>query len=170
MQMLLDNSKLTNIHETIDLFWEMYIMDALLGNFDRHGGNWGFIKRDNRYELAPVFDNGSCLFPQMIDDNMMKGIIDSEEETKKRVYTFPTSQIKHHGKKSSYYEIISSLEYPECNKALLAVSDRIKPNFNAIAELIDGIEFISAVHKDFYKHIIRSRYELIIEKSLEKME
>nr|WP_026496512.1 HipA domain-containing protein [Butyrivibrio sp. WCD3002] len=169
MQMLLDNSKLTNISETIDLFWEMYIMDALLGNFDRHGGNWGFIKRNNKYSLAPVFDNGSCLFPQMIDENLMHVIIGSEEETRKRVYSFPTSQIKHHGRKSSYYEIISSLEYPECNKALISVADRIKSNFDAMFEMIDDIKYISSIHKEFYKHMIRSRYELIIESSLRKM-
>ena len=34
-------------------------MDALLGNFDRHGANWGFIKEDNKYTIAPIFDNGS---------------------------------------------------------------------------------------------------------------
>lgn len=53
MQMLRDNSKLTNVQETISMFWRIYIMDALLGNFDRHGANWGFIKENNRYTLAP---------------------------------------------------------------------------------------------------------------------
>ena len=42
MQMLHDNSKLTNVKETISAFWEIFIVDALLGNFDRHGSNWGF--------------------------------------------------------------------------------------------------------------------------------
>ncbi|MFR7404828.1 MAG: HipA domain-containing protein [Coriobacteriaceae bacterium] len=56
-------TQLTDVAETISMFWEMFIVDALLGNFDRHGMNWGFIKRDNAYALAPVFDNRSCLFP-----------------------------------------------------------------------------------------------------------
>ena len=43
-------------------------MDALLGNFDRHGANWGFIKEDNKYTIAPIFDNGSCLFPNLVDE------------------------------------------------------------------------------------------------------
>ena len=47
----------------------MYIVDAFLGNFDRHGANWGFLKKNNKYSLAPIFDNGSSLFPQMIDEN-----------------------------------------------------------------------------------------------------
>ena len=34
-------------------------MDALLGNFDRHGANWGFIKEDNKYTKDTKFDNSS---------------------------------------------------------------------------------------------------------------
>lgn len=81
----------------------MYIVDAFLGNFDRHWANWGFLKKNNKYSLAPIFDNGSSLFPQMIDENEMKLIISNEDEINKRVYTFPTSQIKLHNKKSSYF-------------------------------------------------------------------
>ena len=62
MQMLSDNTKLTDVQETISLFWDMFIVDALLGNFDRHGSNWGFIKKNNKYRLAPIFDNGLSLF------------------------------------------------------------------------------------------------------------
>ncbi|WP_165253329.1 hypothetical protein [Adlercreutzia sp. ZJ304] len=32
MRMLHDNSKLTNVSETISTFWRMYIIDALVGN------------------------------------------------------------------------------------------------------------------------------------------
>ena len=24
-------------------FWDMFVVDAMLGNFDRHNGNWGFL-------------------------------------------------------------------------------------------------------------------------------
>ena len=27
----------------IEHFWNIFIIDALLGNFDRHNGNWGFL-------------------------------------------------------------------------------------------------------------------------------
>ena len=50
--MLRENMKSTNVEETIDRFWDMFIVDALIGNFDRHGGNWGFIKKDNQYRIA----------------------------------------------------------------------------------------------------------------------
>lgn len=163
MQMLRDNSKLTNVEETISAFWEVYILDALLGNFDRHGSNWGFIKENNRYSMAPVFDNGSSLFPALVDEDEMQNIIASEEETNKRIYKFPTSQVKLKGKKSSYYEVIHSLEFPECNEALVNVYNKI--DMAKIKNLIEETPLISETQKLFYLHMIRARYDKIIKAS-----
>lgn len=160
MQMLRDNSKLTDVGETISAFWEVYILDALLGNFDRHGANWGFTKEHNKYTLAPVFDNGSSLFPSLVDEDEMKHIIESEEETDKRIFKFPTSQVKLNGKKSSYYQVINSLEFSECNKALISVFQRI--NMKQIMKLIDETPLITDTQKLFYAHMIKKRYEKIL--------
>ena len=162
------NRKLTDIEETSDRFWDIFIVDALLGNFDRHGGNWGFIKKDNRYRLSPVFDNGSCLFPQMYDDAEMSSIIASEELTNERVYKFPTSQIKLRGKKSSYHEVISGLTFPECNDALKRIVPRI--DLERIGTVIDDACFISDIHKQFYKHMVKNRFEKILEEPFLRME
>lgn len=160
MRMLADNVKLTDVKETIDMFWNIYVVDALIGNFDRHGGNWGFLKKDNRYSLAPVFDNGSCLFPQLTDDDDMEKIMSSEELTNERIYKFPTSQVQLNGKKSSYYEVISSLLFKECNDAVIKVCQ--KYSRQKIEELIDETPFLTDTHKAFYKYIIAQRYEKIL--------
>ena len=160
MRMLRDNSKLTDVAETISMFWEMFVVDALLGNFDRHGMNWGFIKRDNTYALAPVFDNGSCLFPNLTDEDEMAAIMASPEETARRVYTFPTSQIKLRGKKSSYFEVIHSLAFGECNRALVEVMGRL--DMARIEELVGELPQINETHRRFYLHMIRARYEGIL--------
>lgn len=167
MQMLRDNSKLTNVQETISIFWRIYIMDALLGNFDRHGANWGFIKENNSYKLAPVFDNGSCLFPNLVDENEMQEIIESEDETNKRVFKFPTSQVKLNGKKSSYFDVINSLKFDECNDALRYVMSKL--DMSKVEELIDETPLISDIQKRFYKHMINARYNKILLNSFEKL-
>ena len=166
IELLEKNKKITNVDETIAFFFEMYIVDALLGNFDRHGGNWGFLKKNNQYSLAPVFDNGSSLFPQMTNEDEMSLIMSSEDEINNRIYKFPTSQIKLHNKKSSYYEVISSLEFDECNKALMKIYNKIK--LDKIFVLIDEIK-ISEIHKEFYKTMILKRYDKIIKYSYQKL-
>ena len=168
MSLLQLNEKITNVEDVVSSFWEIYIIDALLDNFDRHGNNWGFLKKNNKYEMAPVFDNGSCLFPNMINEDEMIYIMNSKEETAKRVYSFPTSQIKLNGKKSSYYDVINSLVYKECNEALIKIFKRI--NIKDIFNLIDDIKSISEVHKSFYKYMLNERYEKIIKESYNKLE
>jgi len=168
MQMLRENSKLTNVQETISMFWRIFIMDALLGNFDRHGANWGFIKESNIYRLAPVFDNGSCLFPNLTDENEMQAIIESEEETNKRVYRFPTSQVKLNGKKSSYFDVINSLQFDECNDALRYIISKL--DVKKVEDLIEETPLISDIQKKFYIHMINARYNKILLNSFEKLE
>ena len=142
-------------------------MDALLGNFDRHGANWGFIKENNRYTLAPVFDNGSCLFPNLVDETEMQAIMESEDETDKRIYKFPTSQVKLDGKKSSYFEVINSLQFEACNDALRYIMSHL--DMYEVEKLIDETPLISEVQRTFYKHIITERYHKILLESFEKL-
>ena len=144
----------------------MYIVDALIGNFDRHGGNWGFLKKDNKYTLAPIFDNGSCLFPQLVNDDEIKLILNDPLEIDKRVYKFPTSQIKLNNSKSSYFDVISSLKFEECNKALKKIYRRI--DLEKINSLIDSID-VSSIHKEFYKIMLKTRYEKIIKYSYDML-
>lgn len=160
MRMLRENIKLTNVHETVERFWEMFIVDAFLGNFDRHGSNWGFIKKENRYRIAPVFDNGSCLFPQLNTDEKLDAVMSSSDEMDKRVFTFPTSQVKLDGRKSSYYEVISSLRFEECNRALIRITERMQ--WHKVDRLINETPFISVKRKEFYGQILKARYDKIL--------
>ena len=160
------NRKITNVDETISIFFEMYMVDALLGNFDRHGANWGFLKKENKYQLAPIFDNGSYLFPQLVNEDEMNYILNNENELNERIYKFPTSQIKLGNKKSSYYEVISSLKYKECNEALIKIYPKV--DINKIGELINSLD-ISTIHKNFYTSIIMERYKKILKHSYDKL-
>jgi len=167
MEILKTNNKLEDQIETIHMFWTLYVVDALIGNFDRHGGNWGFIKEQNIYKLAPVFDNGSCLYPNMTDETEMSKIINNKEETDKRIYDFPTSQILLNGKKSFYFDIISSLEFPECNQALIKIYNSF--DLDIVIKIINQIKMISDMQKAFYIHMIEERFNKIIKFSYEKL-
>ncbi len=160
------NRKLTKVNETVSAFFEIYLVDALLGNFDRHGANWGFLKKEGKYRLAPVFDNGSCLFPGLVNEDEMRFVLENDGEIDERVYRFPTSQIKLGDRKSSYFEVISSLRYKECNEALLKIVPRV--DLGKIDGLIDSLD-ISNTHKAFYKTMIKARYEKILKYSYDRL-
>lgn len=167
IEMLKDNTKLTNVEETCNRFWDMYIVDAWIGNFDRHGANWGFLKKDNLYRLAPVYDNGSSLFPRLNTDEKLMSVLNSSEEMEKRIFQFPTSQILLNGEKSSYFKVINSLQYDACNEALIRMYRQIK--MEDVYKLIDTIEGITDTRKRFYKTMLELRYEKILRDSHVKL-
>lgn len=165
MDMLEANRKLTRVEETIDIFWDMFILDAFLGNFDRHGSNWGFLKKQDQYRLAPVFDNGSCLFPKLVRDDQCREVLESKAEMEKRVYQFPTSQIQLDGRKSSYYDVISSHRFELCDRALKRMAGKI--DMAAVCNLIYSIEKMSDLRKEFLVKMLTLRYEKLICEPLE---
>lgn len=148
--------------ELNDFFWDLFIVDSLIGNFDRHNGNWGFLINESlrKIEIAPIYDSASCLYPQLTDE-MIEKILKDNEELEARVYVFPNSALKMNDKKINYFNFISSLENEECNKALLRVFPKI--NMSQISEIIENVPYISDIRKDFYKKIIKLRYEKILE-------
>lgn len=145
----------------------MFIADALLGNFDRHNGNWGILVDEEKQiaEIAPVYDCGSCLYPQLAVKEMQK-VLEREEEIDKRIFVYPTSAIEEQGKKISYYDFISSLKNQDCNAALKRIHARI--NMEDIDRMVEETPFLEPVQKEFYKIMIRERKEKILDHSIEQ--
>lgn len=168
IETLNNHPDLYNREEIKEKFWDMFIIDALLGNFDRHSGNWGFLidEKNKKIEFSPIYDCGSCLYPQLLD-SQMKDILNSEEEIDKRIYIFPNSALKVDNTKINYFNFISSLEYDSCNKALIRIFPKI--NLNKINELIDSILEISDIRKRFYKKLLEERYDKILKYSYDKL-
>ena len=152
----------------IEWFWDMFIVDALIGNWDRHNGNWGFLYNTETDEisLAPIYDCGSCLFPQA-DEEIMKKTLEDPAEREIRVFERPLSSIKTNGQKIQYFKFISSLENSSCNKALERILPKI--NMDKINKVIDETPFISDLQKEFYKTMLRERKERILDFSYQKL-
>ncbi|MBO5004257.1 MAG: HipA domain-containing protein [Clostridia bacterium] len=164
----IENQLIYDVKELKEFFWNMFIVDSLVGNFDRHNGNWGFLINESlkKIEIAPIYDCASCLYPQLTDDRIEQ-IINDDDELKARVFVFPTSALKMNDKKINYFEFISSLTNSDCNKALLKIFPKI--DIEKINKIIDETPFISEIRKEFYKKILKMRYEKILKFSYEKL-
>lgn len=163
----IENQLVYDANELKKFFWDMFIADCLVGNFDRHNGNWGFLinEKQKNIEIAPIYDCASCLYPQLTDERISE-IIDNDEEMNARVYVFPTSALKTNDKKINYYEYISGLQNEDCNQALLRIYPLI--DMEKINKIIDETPAISVVRKEFYKKILKLRYEKILKFSYDK--
>ena len=165
----IDEQAFVNPVELKRRFWDMFIVDALIGNWDRHNGNWGFLynSRTDEISMAPVYDCGSCLYPQA-DENIMKITLETRAEMDLRIFEIPLSGIRQDGEKIRYFNFISSIKDTGCNEALKRITPKI--DMKKINDLIDETPGISDLQKTFYKTMLAERKEKILEKSLQLLQ
>lgn len=154
---VIEESQIINNDMLKECFWNMFIIDALIGNTDRHNGNWGFLVdlETKKIKFAPIYDCGSCLNP-MLEDEELEKISDIEI---KNLAINSYSCIKENGKKINYISYIKSIKNEECNNAIKRLFENI--NMAKINEFIDDVSCMSLARKMFYKKIIDFRYEII---------
>ncbi len=157
-----------DISEVSERFWDMFIIDALIGNWDRHNGNWGFLydTMTDEMELAPVYDCGSSLFPQA-DEEIMRSVLSDPDELNFRIFEIPTSAIMENGRRINYFDFISSLKYEGCNQALQRIVSKI--DMDKIQRLIEDTPYISDLQKKFYMKVLTERKQRILDFSLDKL-
>jgi len=160
-------------NEARNRYWDTFVADAIIGNFDRHSGNWGYIAQTRPNTnipircvgLAPVYDCGSSMAPRL-DEKTMDGIISSQDELKQRALSFPKAKLIVEGKNNvSYHEFITSPKGADARAAIISLALAIK-NLD-IDSICDNIPDISDTRKRFYKATLESRIEHIIQPAYE---
>ena len=154
---VIDENKMINTKETKIKFWNMFIIDSLIGNTDRHNGNWGFLLNTKTKQIifSPIYDCGSCLNP-MLEDEQINKMSDIEL---KNLAINCYSCLKENGKKINYITYIKQMKNEECNSAIKRLFNYI--DMEKIKKFIDEIDCMTKERKDFYKKIIEIRYEYI---------
>ena len=154
---VIEENKIIDTSNTKQKFWNMFIIDFLIGNTDRHNGNWGFLldKNTGKIEFSPIYDCGSCLNP-MLDDEVI-GKIDANELKNLALNSY--SCLKINGNKINYVSYLKQMKNKECNDAINRLFLNIK--MNEIKKFIDNIECISNIRKEFYKNILEQRYNIL---------
>ena len=150
----LDENKL------ISNFWDMFVVDTLIGNTDRHFGNWGFIKKGDIISFAPVYDCGSSLHPLLSENEQIKLMSDSIA-FKNSSYNI-ASVYTMNNKKIFYHEIFKNppVDLKEAIKRIVP-----KIDIEKIKEIIASTEGLSKTQKEYYFKDILLRKEEILDKS-----
>lgn len=156
-----------DLEQLKEKFWNMFIIDCLIGNEDRHNGNWGFLKdiKSEKLIFAPIYDCGSCLFSVYTDEEMKECL---ENNTKMQDCIKNTSSaIRNNGSKIKYFEFITSLKNEDCNNALIRIYKKI--DLDDIFILINNIDIISNIRKEFYCKVIEGKYKEILTVAYKKL-
>ena len=157
----------------VSRFWEMSIVDILIGNNDRNNGNWGLLynQSENRYEIAPVYDNGNA-FNNKTNDKRIEELLARESHDvilgERTIYTYRDKILS--AKK------LVSLDIPELKDAILKVVPLIEEKINEITEFIfqipseyKGIPVISESRKAYYAKSVEYRVEEILKPIYKKI-
>ena len=153
-------SKLSIKDDVKKKFWDMFVVDSIIGNTDRHNGNWGILvdTQNNCANFAPIYDCGSCLNPMLEDQELEK--LNNAEIKNLAVNSY--SCLKENGKKINYMQYIQDCKEnknKDCNEAIIRIFPQV--NIEEINKFIMEIPCISNTRKKFYKEIINFRYDII---------
>lgn len=167
---VLDNHPLLQRHpEAKERFWDMFIVDAFIGNADRNNGNWGMlVSVDKREELAPVYDNGACLNNKW-DDEKMKRFADNDDLFEAQAYKgIICAYRKDNEKPINPFQYLKNTENEDCRKEMEWLIPRIHDTRLAIEDFIQSIPSLSTTQQKFYKKILNRRIEAALLPTYEK--
>lgn len=149
--------------DVMDAFWDMFVIDALIANRDRHLNNWGFLCTAEQVTFSPVYDCGSSLHALLSDERCKEILADRTEFKNQCLNAF--SAYSYGGKRINCAEFFKSPIEPLRN-SILRIVPRI--DIDKICDIVATTPYMSEVRKDFLVKSITMRKELILDKSLDR--
>ena len=149
----------------LDAFWDMFVVDALLGNRDRHFGNFGLLERDGVLSFAPIYDCGSSL-SALLDDESMQEILQDPVEFKSKAINI-TSCYSRNGKRVFYHGMMAN-PTAELREAIQRVVPKIK--MDTISEIVMQTPTMSDIRKNYLIKSLYLRYEQMLLPALEAIQ
>jgi hypothetical protein len=163
---------LKSVPGVTERFWDMFVIDAFIGNNDRNNGNWGLLSapENGKIALAPVYDNGNAFFNKRSIAQMEKRISDNEamhEDAYKTITcAFKYTGLDNEGHKINPFEFIARRENEDCNAAVerFCSSVDMTKMENLIAEIPETTGVLSVmpkIQKEFYSKLLQIRYDFL---------
>jgi hypothetical protein len=155
---------LRSLPGVIERFWDMFVIDAFIGNYDRNNGNWGVVTQcDNRIKgLAPVYDNGGAFYNKRDEATFEKRMSEPamlEADAVNSVVCAYLTDDEHHIHPLQYIKETESCDVKDAIKRFSEKYDAVR-----IAEIINnlpieqnGYEVIGKVQQQYYVELLRIR-------------
>lgn len=157
------NPMLVEKQEIMDRFWDMFVVDTLISNRDRHLNNWGFLCSDESVAFSPVYDCGSSLHALRADEELEKILMD-KTDFKNQCYNV-ISAYSYGGKRINCAEFFQNPIDP-LRAAVLRIVPKI--DMEKIADIVAATPYMSDVRKEFLTKSLAMRKELILDKALKR--
>ena len=161
---IIDETELITDKKAIkDGFWNMFVVDALIGNKDRHFGNWGIIEKDGDVSFAPVYDCGSSL-SALLEDGEMAELLEAPVLFKSEEYNI-ASVYNMNGQRIRYHEIFKN---PPDDLAKAIIRTVPKIDMAEISVIVDSTPHMSDTRKEYLKQALDMRYRQFLAPALKR--
>ena len=164
-----------NLPKIKEHFWNMFVIDAFIKNNDRNNGNWGILfSSDGSYKIAPVYDNGNCLFNKC-NNSVAARRLDKIDLIKQDVEGTNISFFKNkHGRSLKPMEMIKKMENNDLNNAVLRVVEKIDIKkitnlINEIPETAFNKTVLTSNQKQLYVEMLTYSYENVLKPIYKKL-
>ncbi|AYZ73129.1 CtkA family protein [Fusobacterium necrophorum] len=163
----IENQEYVDKKELKTFFGDMFILDSLTANGDRHNGNWGILtnEKERICKIAPIYDCGSSFHTHFNEKEMENIMYRNPNTLNNLVMGNPRSAIQVKNKGINYYNFLTQTDNADCLSSLKKITARI--DLEKINKMIMKIPYISDTHKKFISTILKERKGKILEKALE---
>ncbi|MCL2496882.1 MAG: HipA domain-containing protein [Clostridiales bacterium] len=157
----------------MERFWDMFVVDAFIGNGDRNNGNWGILidQRSRKISLAPVYDNGNAFFNKRSLAQMEKHMNDARamqgDAYQNPLCAYKYTGLDKEGQKINPFTFIKRGENADCNAAVLRFVNAV--DMNTIEQIIHGIPetagslaVMPRIQKAFYLELMHIRLNQVL--------
>ena len=157
-----------NTEGLTERFWDMFVTDAFIRNNDRNNGNWGiFINADGTGKIAPVYDNGNCLFNKRNPSVAERRILNENDIRQDALGTGVSFFTKENEKHIHPFQYIESMENEDCNQAVLRFADKIDINeINAMIDEIPMTAYENTIMTEEQKMHIKAVFKMMLDESI----
>lgn len=146
-------------------FWDMFVVDAFIGNKDRNNGNWGLLVRNGRIVgLAPVYDNGNSFFNKRTATLNAERLAEPGLLTQDAMGTLVSVYTKDDGHHIKPFEYIGAALDSDCNAAVARFAARL--DMDAVLALVDSLPtsalnftIVASETKEHMKATLLERWE-----------
>ncbi len=150
----------------INDFWSMFIIDAFIGNPDRHTGNWGFLEKGSEIDFAPIYDCGSSLGASYTNTYIKNLMMSQNKFEEKSTDIYTSLRFDGSDKRVKYSDIFSNA--PETLKRMI-VSIVPKIDMKIVVKIIENTPEINTDRREYIKASVQCRMEKMLLPVLEKI-
>lgn len=163
---------LQNIKMSLDMldqglfyqFLKIMVFDALSGEQDRHEENWGIMRKNGKYQLSPLYDNGCNLLREFRNESFAlkyyEGFLNFDDYiNRSRTWIY-----KEDGKRYKHFELIKYLYkvYPnEIRKEIINLNKLTDLKIKSIVNKMPN-NIITAKHKEYIIKYINIRKKILL--------